>query len=53
MTLQSYDFELVYKPGRTHGNADAVSRIVNLSPVVASAEIGRSVDEGNERKSKE
>ena len=39
MTLQSYDFELVYKPGRTHGNADAVSRIVNLRPVVASAEM--------------
>ena len=33
--LQSFDFELIYKPGNTHGNADGISRITNMKTIAA------------------
>ena len=35
--LQAFDFELVYKPGKTLGNADALSRNPAWKPMVATA----------------
>ena len=43
--LQSYDFEIVYKPGASHGNADAVSRITNLAVNSAETNKGKTEDE--------
>ena len=43
--LQSFEFELVYKPGRLNGSADAISRIQNLNPGVATAETDQTFAE--------
>lgn len=43
MKLQEYDFQLVYKPGRTHTNVDVLSRIPE--EVINSAIVGLDVDD--------
>ena len=32
LLLQQYDFEIVHCPGKTHGNADGLSRLPYVSP---------------------
>ena len=46
MVLQGYDFEIVYKPGKKHGNADGVSRIPSLEVEVACTQVQGLNSEG-------
>ena len=52
--LASYDFEVEYRPGEKHGNADALSRIPHAPPLTAEEEeacsefIGALVDVQND-----
>ena len=40
-TLSNYDFEIQFRPGKQHGNADALSRIDNALPL----EVGEMLDD--------
>lgn len=32
LTLQSYAFKIKYRPGKAHGNIDALSRVPDINP---------------------
>ena len=44
MALQAYDFEVEYKPGREHLNADALSRQADVDDSPSSEEGGNVKD---------
>ena len=44
MALQAYDFEVEYKPGREHVNADALSRQADVDDSPSSEEGGNVRD---------